>query len=70
MDINLKAYERRIIEKDGQFLKRAENRRPVWYWSAYDAWWDQENGGRYVAEVAEAVGGRVRVFNPITGAIE
>ena len=63
------AYERRIIEKDRRYLTGAKNGEPVWYWSPYHAWWDEEHGGRFVPEVAMQVGGVVRIFNPITGSI-
>lgn len=69
MKTDLTAYDRRIIEKDRRYLTGAENGKPVWHWSQYHAWWDQENGGRFVAAVARKVGGQVRTFNPITGAI-
>ena len=69
MNTDLRAYNRRIIEKDRRYLTRAENGQPVWHWSPYHAWWDAENGGRFVTAVARKVGGTVRVFNPITGSV-
>lgn len=69
MNTDLTAYERRIIEKDRRYLWGAKNKEPVWHWSPYHAWWDEEHSGRYVAEVAKEVRGTVRIFNPITGTI-
>ena len=69
MNTNLRDYDRKIIEKDRRYLFKAENGEPVWHWSLYHAWWDEEHGGQYVPEVAKQVGGTVRTFNPITGEI-
>ena len=69
MNVDLRQYDRRIVEKDRRYLTGAKNGEPVWYWSPYHAWYDAENGGRFVPEIARKVGGTVRTFNPITGEI-
>ena len=69
MKTDMSQYDRRIIEKDRRYLIGAKNKQPVWYWSPYHAWWDEEHGGRYVPEVAKQVGGTVLIFNPINGNI-
>ena len=63
-------YDRRIIVKNRRYLQKAENGEPVWTWSPYDAWWDEENGGRFVGIIAEKVSGKIRRFNPITGELK
>ena len=69
MSVDMKQYDRMIIEKDRNYLSHAENGEPVWHWSPYHAWWDPFKG-RYARKVADKVGGIVRVFNPITGDIK
>lgn len=64
-----RSHARLIVERNGQYLHHAEGGRPVWHWSAYEAWWDQ-SGGRYALKVAARVGGTVKDFNPITGRIK
>ena len=70
MSIDLRTFDRRIIEKDRRYLWGAKDREPVWVWSPHDAWWDEENSGRYVQRVANRVGGIIRTFNPITGELK
>lgn len=69
MNTDLRTYNRRIVEKDKRYLTHAERGRPAWHWSPYHAWWDAENGGQFVPEIAKKVGGKVRTFNPVTGVI-
>lgn len=66
-DIN--DYARLIIEKDNRYLYRARNKRPIWHWSSYDAWFDKFHRAGMTAAVARKFGGTVRSFNPITGEI-
>ena len=70
MSMDRRTYDRRIIVKNRRYLQKAENGEPVWTWSPYDAWWDEENGGRFVGIIAEKVGGKIRRFNPISGEVD
>lgn len=70
MSIDLRTFNRRIIEKDRRYLWGAKDGAPVWVPSQYDAWWDQENSGANVLMVAKEISGTVRTFNPLTGELK
>lgn len=63
----IRSRDRLIIERGGVYLAGARNGQPLWHWSKYHAWWDENHNGRYVEKVAAKVGGTVMLFNPITG---
>ena len=71
VSVDIRQYTRVIIRKNRQYLqcRSVLGGGLVWCPSPYHAWWDEEHGGRYVAEVAKEVRGTVRIFNPITGTI-
>ncbi|MBQ1364241.1 MAG: hypothetical protein IIY60_00375 [Clostridia bacterium] len=68
MDVNMRKYDRAIIEKDRRYLFCVKNGEPSWHWSLYQAWWDRGNGEN-ARKVARIIGGVVRIFNPITGEV-
>ena len=66
MEVNIKAFDRKIVEKDRRYISRAYAGQPEYHWSLYSAWWDPK-GGENARLVARKIGGTVRTFNPITG---
>ena len=68
MTVDLSKYDRPIIEKDRRYLYCVHDLRPEWHWSPYHAWWDRRRNGS-ARMVAKKLGGKVRIFNPITGDI-